>query len=99
MACVVGYLTLPLFMPPAVPGLARQLASAFALAVPFAFWLSARLYFDDAFQARAIDAFVLLGLLAVRASVLRWPLAASTIAMVVVVDALRRIHAGSHSDL
>jgi AraC-like DNA-binding protein len=41
----------------------------------------------------------LLALLAARMLALRWPLAATGIAAVAVLDALYRIHVGSHSDL
>jgi AraC-like DNA-binding protein len=99
IACVMGYLALPVLALPAVPEPLRQLAGGAALAVPFAFWLAARLYFDDSFEPRPIHGALFLGLLALRASVLSWPLAASGIAMVAVGDALRRIHAGSASDL
>jgi AraC-like DNA-binding protein len=99
VACVLGYLALPALEHPVVPALVRQLASAAALAVPFAFWLTARLYFDDSFQPRPVHGALLLALLAVRALFLPWPLAASGIAMTAVIDALRRIHAGSDSDL
>lgn len=99
VACVVCYLTFPLLLQPAVPESLRQLARAGAFAVPFAFWLTARLYFDDAFQARPVHFALLLGLLAARALVMPWPMAASAIAMAAVVDALRRILAGTSSDL
>jgi hypothetical protein len=98
-ACVVCYLVLPVVMQPAIPGLLRQLARTGALAVPVAFWLAARLYFDDSFQPRAVQGALLLGLLAARALVARWPLAVSAIAIVVVVDAFRHILAGTSSDL
>ena len=99
VACVVCYLALPALSPPAIPEVLRQLAGTGALAVPFAFWLTARLYFDDSFQTKPIHVACLLGLLGVRALVVAWPLAAAAIAMVVVVDALRRIHSGTSSDL
>jgi AraC-like DNA-binding protein len=98
-ACVVCYLALPALLQPAVPEAIRQLARAGALAVPFAFWLTARLYFDDAFQPSLLDGAVLLALLAVRALLVSWPLAAAGIAIAAVVDALRRILAGTSTDL
>jgi AraC-like DNA-binding protein len=99
VACVVCYLALPALLQPAVPAALQQLARTGALAVPFALWLAARLYFDDVFQPGLAHVAVLLGLLAVRALVLPWPVAAAGIAMAVVVDALRRILAGAGSDL
>jgi AraC-like DNA-binding protein len=98
-ACVVCYLVLPVLMQPAAPALLRQLARTGALAVPFAFWLAARLYFDDAFQPRAVHGALLLGLLGARALVAPWPIAVSAIAIAVVVDAFRHILAGTSSDL
>jgi hypothetical protein len=82
-----------------IPEALRQLARAGALAVPFAFWLVARLYFDDTYQTKSVHVAFLLGLLGVRALVVPWPLAAAAIGIVVVVDALRHIHAGTASDL
>jgi AraC-like DNA-binding protein len=99
VACVVCYLALPALLQPAVPEALRQLAGAGALAVPFAFWLTVRLYFDDSFQPKPVHGALLLGLLGARALVVPWPLAAAAIALVVVVDALRRILAGTGSDL
>jgi AraC-like DNA-binding protein len=99
IACAVCYLVLPALLQAPVPEPLRQAARAGALAVPFAFWLAARLYFDDAFQPKPQHAAVLLGLLAARALVLPWPLATAAVAIVVVVDALRHIHAGTRSDL
>jgi AraC-like DNA-binding protein len=98
-ACVVCYLVLPLVAQPVVPEAVRQLAQAGAFAVPFAFWLTARLYFDDAYRPTPAHGALLLALLGARALCLRWPLAVSGIAMAVVVDALRHIHAGTSSDL
>jgi AraC-like DNA-binding protein len=99
VACVVCYLALPVLLQPVVPEALRQLASVGALAFPFAFWLATRLYFDDSYQTKAVHVVFLLGLLGVRALVLPWPVAAAAIGMVVVVDALRHIHAGTGSDL
>jgi AraC-like DNA-binding protein len=99
VTCVVGYLALPALAHTAAPEIVRRMAGTAALAVPFAFWLAARVYFDDSFQPGMIHTALLLGLLAARAAVLSWPLATSGIAMVAVVDALRRIHAGSAADL
>lgn len=99
VACVVCYLALPALLQPAVPEAVRQAVGAGSLAVPFAFWLTARLYFDDSFQTRPIHVIALLGLLGVRALVLSWPWAAAAIGMLVVVDGLRRIHTGASSDL
>ncbi len=97
--CVVCYLALPLLQGPGVPALLRQLASVGAFTVPFAFWLAARVYFEDSFQPKPVHGALLLGLLAARAAVLQWPIAVSAIGIAAVVDALRRIHAGSSSDL
>jgi AraC-like DNA-binding protein len=97
--CVVCYLALPTLMEPSLPALVRQLAGAGALAVPFALWLTARLYFDDSFQTKPLHAAVLLALLGIRALVLPWPLAAAAIGIALVVDVLRRIHTGAGSDL
>jgi AraC-like DNA-binding protein len=98
-ASVVCYLALPLLLRTGVPDAVRLLAAAGAFAVPFAFWLAARLYFDDGYQPTARDAALLLGLLAARTAVLRWPVAVSAVGIAVVIDALRRVHAGSGSDL
>jgi AraC-like DNA-binding protein len=99
IACVVGYLATPMLSHSAVPALVRVVAAAGALAVPFAFWVATRLFFDDAFQPRPVHGALVLGLLVVRALVLPWPLAASGIALAAVVDALRRIHGGTETDL
>jgi AraC-like DNA-binding protein len=99
VVCVVGYLALPALTHAGAPDAVRRMAGTAALAVPFAFWLAARVYFEDSFQPGMVHAALLLGLLAARAAVLSWPLATSGIAMVAVIDALRRIHAGSGADL
>jgi AraC-like DNA-binding protein len=98
-ACVVGYLALPVLLQPGAPVLLRQIAGAGAFAVPFAFWLAARLYFEDDFRPKPIHGVLLVGLLAARAAVLRWPFAVSAIGIAAVGDALRRVHSGSRSDL
>lgn len=98
VACVVCYLALPILIQPGVPVPLRQLAGAGSLAVPFAFWLTARLYFDDSFLPRPTHGALLLGLLGARALVLPWPLAAAAIAIAAVVNALRRVLAGTTSD-
>jgi AraC-like DNA-binding protein len=99
VASVVCYLALPVLLRPGIPEVVRLLAGAGAFTVPFAFWLAARLYFEDGYLPTARDAALLLGLLAARAAVLRWQVAVPAIGIVVVIDALRRIHAGSGSDL
>jgi AraC-like DNA-binding protein len=99
VGCVVCYLASPALLQPGVPRVAAQFAAIGALAVPFAFWLTARLYFDDSFQPSPFHGVVLVGVLVARALVLPWPIAASGIAAVAVVDALRRIHQGGGSDL
>jgi AraC-like DNA-binding protein len=99
VACVVCYLVLPVLLHEAVPAFLRHLARAGALSIPFAFWLTARLYFDDAFQPKPVHGVLFLGLLAARAAALPWKLAAAGIAMAVIADALRHIHAGASSDL
>ena len=99
VGCVVCYLVLPVLLPQPVPEPVRHLARAGALAIPFAFWLTARLYFDDAFQPKPLHGALFLGLLAARAAVLPWRLASAGVAMAVMADALRRIHAGASSDL
>jgi hypothetical protein len=83
VACVVCYLLLPALLQSAVPAACQQLVRTGALAVPFALWLTARLYFDDVFQPGLAHVVVLLGLLAVRALVLPWPLAAAGVATAV----------------
>src|SRR5262245_6742500 len=98
-ACVACYLILPALRDAGMPGALCRLVGAGALAVPFAFWLAARIYFDDGFELKAHHGVVLLGLLAVRAAVLPWPIAAAGVAIVLVADALRHIHAGSAADL
>lgn len=97
--CVVCYLVMPLLLQPGVPAVLRQVAGAGAVAVPFAFWFAARLYFDDDFQPTPVHGLVLLGCLAVRAAVVSSPLAMSALGVAAVVDALRRIHSGGSSDL
>jgi AraC-like DNA-binding protein len=81
------------------PELGRDVARALALAVPFAFWLAARLYFEDSFRPGPVHVSLLLGLVGARALVLPWPAASSGIAAVAILDALRRIHSGRRSDL
>src|SRR5262245_24580306 len=99
VACAVCYLALPALLQPAVPAPLQQLARTGAIAVPFAFWLAARLFFDDAFRPGLSSIAVLFGLLLLRGLVLPWPLAAAGLAMAAVGDALRRILAGAGSDL
>ena len=99
VACVVCYLALPALMETAVPDAVRRLALVGSLAVPFALWLTARLYFDDSFETKPLHAVVLLALLGLRALVVPWPLAAAAIGFALVVDALRHIHTGAGSDL
>jgi AraC-like DNA-binding protein len=99
IACVIGYLTMPVLSNPSVPALVRGVATAGALAVPFSFWLATRLFFDDAFEPRPVHGVLLLGLLVIRALVVPWPIAESGIGLVAIVDALRRIHAGTATDL
>lgn len=99
VACVVCYLALPVLTEPGVPAVLRWLGYAGSLAVPFALWLTARLYFDDSFQAKPAHVVALLALLGLRALVVSWPLAAAAIGIAAVVDALRHIHTGAVSDL
>lgn len=99
VACVVCYLALPILLDAGTPPPVFWLATTGALAVPFAFWLAARLFFDDAFEPRPLHGVLLLAALAARALVMPWAVASSVVAMVAVIDALRHIHAGSSSDL
>jgi AraC-like DNA-binding protein len=99
VACVVCYLTLPLLVASGAPRLALLVARAGALAVPFAFWLAARLFFEDDFHATKAHVGLLLAALALRALVVPWRVVASAVALVAVIDALRRILAGRSSDL
>ena len=99
VACVVCYLVLPVLLHQAAPDPVRHLARAGALSIPFAFWLTARLYFDDGFQTKLLHGGLFLGLLAARAAALPWKLASAGIAMAVIADALRHIHSGASSDL
>jgi AraC-like DNA-binding protein len=99
VACVVCYLALPILLDAGTPPPVFSLATTGALAVPFAFWLAARLFFDDAFEPRPLHGVLLLAALAARALVMPWAVASSVVAMVAVIDALRHIHAGSSSDL
>jgi AraC-like DNA-binding protein len=99
VACAVCYLALPILLrggaPPPLPWVTRT----GALAVPFAFWLAARLFFDDAFQPKPLHGILLLAAVVARDLVRPWPLAVSGVAMIAVIDALRHIHVGSRSDL
>jgi AraC-like DNA-binding protein len=99
VACVVCYLAMPILLHGGAPALLVWLTGTGAIAVPFAFWLAARLFFDDAFQPTPLHGVLLLAATGVRTLILPWPWAASGIAMVAVIDALRHIHAGSSSDL
>ena len=99
VACAACYLALPILVRGSAPYPVLWLAGAGAIAVPFAFWLAARLFFDDAFQPRALHGILLLAATVVRALALPWPPVSSGIAIVAVIDALRHIHAGSSSDL
>ena len=99
VACVVCYLIMPFLLQPGVPVVLRQIAGAGAFAVPFAFWLAARLYFEDDFQPAAVHGLLLVAWLGARAAVVSWPLAVSALGAAAVLDALRRIHSGSSSDL
>jgi AraC-like DNA-binding protein len=99
VACAVCYLVLPVLEAVHVPRLLLSMAQVGAIAVPFAFWLAARFLFDDEYRPTIRDAGLLLGALAVRIAVLPWRVAASAVAAVAVLDALRRILAGRSSDL
>jgi AraC-like DNA-binding protein len=100
VASVVCYLVLPLLQRHHAPAAARLLAVIGALAVPFAFWLTARLHFDDGFAPRPLPTVVLLGILvAARAAVAPWRYVSSAVALLAVGDALRRIHGGAGGDL
>jgi AraC-like DNA-binding protein len=99
IACVVCYLVQPILYDGGLPEAMRWAIDLGALAVPFALWLAARMYFDDSFEAKPVHVAALVALLSVRALVLPWRWAVSLIGMVVVVDALRRIHTGAGSDL
>jgi AraC-like DNA-binding protein len=99
VACVVCYLALPLLVESGVLHPVKLLAQAGAVGVPFAFWFAARLFFDDDFKPNVLHGGLLLGALGLRALVLPWRLAASAVALVAVIDALRRILAGRSSDL
>jgi AraC-like DNA-binding protein len=99
IACVVCYLVYPFSQQPVVPESLRRAGELGSLALPFALWLAARLYFDDSFETKPLHVVALAALLGVRVLVLSWPWAVSAVAIVVVVDALRRIHTGASSDL
>jgi hypothetical protein len=84
-----------------------------ALAVPFTFWLATRFHFEDAFGPSRAQVALLVLLLAVRGGVAAgrggtllteygptpWTLLSNGLAIVVIADALRRIHAGAGADL
>jgi AraC-like DNA-binding protein len=97
--CTVCYLAQPILDRAVVPEAMRHAADLGGLALPFALWLAARLYFDDSFEPTPLHVAALAALLGIRSLVLSWPWASSAVAMVVVVDALRRIHSGASSDL
>jgi len=99
VACVTCYLALPILQAVGVPRLVLLVAQVGAIAVPFAFWLAARVLFEDEYRPTILHGGLLLGALAVRIAVLPWRMAASAVAAVAVVDALRRILAGGSSDL
>lgn len=98
LACLASYLALPA-LTSMVPGAVRWALVAGAVAVPFAFWLTARIWFDDSYRIEPIGVLLLVGGLAVRMLLLDRPLAASGIAAIAVADALRRVHSGGRSDL
>src|SRR5258708_35263158 len=91
-ACVVCYLALPLLLRPGAPLVLRPIAGAGAFAVPFAFWLAARLYFEDDFLPRPVHGLLLLGWLAARAAVVPCPLPVPPTAAPPVAAPLRPIH-------
>ncbi len=99
VGCVVCYLTHALLGRAGIVGPVRWAVDLGAVAVPFALWLAARLYFEDAFEPGPLHFAALAALIGVRSLVVPWRWASSAIAIVVVLDALRRIHAGVSTDL
>jgi AraC-like DNA-binding protein len=110
---VACYLVLPSLLTHAVPRPLQLSVMVGALAIPFAFWLATRLHFEDGFSPAAWQVAILSALLAARVGLAAgrgpasqggygptpWTLASNGMAMVVVADALRRIHKGARVDL
>jgi AraC-like DNA-binding protein len=110
---VACYLVLPGLLAHSLLKPIQYLVVAGALAVPFTFWVATRFHFEDAFRPSARQLGALALLLAVRGGVAAgrggapltgygptpWTLASNGLAIVVIADALRRIHAGAGADL
>jgi AraC-like DNA-binding protein len=110
---VACYLVLPGLLAHSLQKPIQYLVLAGALAVPFTFWIATRFHFEDGFRPSTIQLALLVLLLAVRGGVAAgrggtpltdygptpWTLASNGVAMVVIADALRRIHAGAGADL
>jgi len=98
LGSVSCYLLLPMLLQHDAPKRVLEVVSLGALAVPFAFWATTRLHFDDSFAWKPAHFGVFAALWVARAAT-AWHVASAVIAMVVVADALRRIHSGASSDL
>jgi AraC-like DNA-binding protein len=113
VVCVACYLVLPALLAHAFLPAFHGVALVGALAVPFAFWLATRFHFEDGYSPSSAEVAVILLLLAVRCGLAAarggapltdygpnsWTLASNGLAIVVVADALRRIHVGASADL
>ncbi len=110
----VCYVLAPLLLGRQAPPLVTLAVLLGALAVPITFWIATRAHFDDDFRPRPVHAVLLAGLVALRygswllgdgatANRTVWAagssIIATAVAVAVVGDALRRIHAGGRTDL
>ena len=110
---VACYLVLPSLLTRSVPPPIQYVVMVGALAIPFAFWLATRLHFEDGFSAAPRQVAILIVLLAARVALAAGhgatsqggygptsgTLASNGVAMLVIADALRRIHQGARADL
>jgi AraC-like DNA-binding protein len=113
VASVACYLVLPSLLSRPVARPIQYVVMIGALAVPFAFWLATRIHFEDGFSPAPRQVAILVALLAARAGLAAshgatsqggygptpWTLASNGMAMVVIGDALRRVHKGASADL
>jgi AraC-like DNA-binding protein len=107
IAVVILHLLAPVLRAHGAPPALVQAAAFVEGAVPLAFWWLARAHFDDDFRFRPLHAavlagFLLLGSLPAVVPAARyplWPLLPRLAALVVVAQALVRVHVGGQSDL
>src|SRR5262245_50217444 len=104
LAVVICHLLFPVLQDHGVTGGAVPLVPLLGHAVPFAFWVLARVHFDDDFRLRPLHGLLLAALVGLRALAClqpdsAWAGPSRLLAVAFVVHALIRIYVGAGSDL